>query len=90
MEESGVDASVDPGVGATNGFVVELDDMMVPECNFQVGNWLSFADCINGVKAVKFSWLMRQNQGLLLDVFLKSKFKKVKREQNQHNYVVVR
>ena len=27
VEESGVDAFVDPGVGATNGFVVELDRM---------------------------------------------------------------
>ena len=34
MEESGVNAFVDPGVGATNSFVVELDDMMVPERNF--------------------------------------------------------
>ena len=33
-EESGVDAFVDPGVGATNDFVVDLDDMMVPECSF--------------------------------------------------------
>eukprot|EP00957_Ditylum_brightwellii_P021326 1608377-Ditylum_brightwellii.AAC.1 len=31
LEESGVDAFMDPGVGMTNGFVVELDDMMVPE-----------------------------------------------------------
>ena len=42
------------------------------------------------MKIVKFSWLMRQNQGLLLEVFLKSKFEKVKREQNRDNYVVVR
>eukprot|EP00957_Ditylum_brightwellii_P019139 1442051-Ditylum_brightwellii.AAC.1 len=82
MEESGVDAFVDPGVGATNGFVVELDYMIVPERNFQVCNWLSFANCVNGMKVVKFSWFMRQNQGLLLDVFLKSKLEKVKREQN--------
>ena len=34
IEESGVDAFVDPGVGATNGFVVELDDMMVSERDF--------------------------------------------------------
>jgi hypothetical protein len=34
MEESGVDAFMDPGVGATNGFVVELDNMMVPERDF--------------------------------------------------------
>ena len=34
MEESGVDTCVDPRVGATNSFVVELDDMMVPERNF--------------------------------------------------------
>ena len=33
-EESGVDAFVDPGVGATNGFNVDLDNMMVPECSF--------------------------------------------------------
>ena len=41
------------------------------------------------MKVVKFSWLMKQNQGLLFDVFLKSKFKKVKREQNRDIYVVV-
>ena len=34
MDESGVDAFVDPKVSVTNGFVVELDDMMVPERNF--------------------------------------------------------
>ena len=34
MEESGVDAFVDDGVGATNGVFVDLDDMMVPERNF--------------------------------------------------------
>eukprot|EP00957_Ditylum_brightwellii_P166120 12647192-Ditylum_brightwellii.AAC.1 len=28
LEESGVDAFVDSRVGATNGFVVELDNMM--------------------------------------------------------------
>eukprot|EP00957_Ditylum_brightwellii_P159820 12165310-Ditylum_brightwellii.AAC.1 len=28
VEESGVDALVDPGVSTTNGFVVELDNMM--------------------------------------------------------------
>eukprot|EP00957_Ditylum_brightwellii_P039691 3002694-Ditylum_brightwellii.AAC.1 len=28
LEESGVDAFVDPRVGALNGFVVELDNMM--------------------------------------------------------------
>eukprot|EP00957_Ditylum_brightwellii_P045568 3455376-Ditylum_brightwellii.AAC.1 len=28
LEESGVDALVDPGVGVANSFVVELDDMM--------------------------------------------------------------
>eukprot|EP00957_Ditylum_brightwellii_P167918 12782412-Ditylum_brightwellii.AAC.1 len=82
MEKSGVDAFVDPGVGATNGFVVELDNMMVPEHNFCACNWLSFADCVNGMNVVKFYWLRRQNQGLLLEVVLKSKFKKVKHEQN--------
>ena len=34
MEESRVDTFVDDGVGATNSFVVELDDMTVPERNF--------------------------------------------------------
>eukprot|EP00957_Ditylum_brightwellii_P075934 5771554-Ditylum_brightwellii.AAC.1 len=82
MEESGVDAFVDNRVSATNDFVVELDDMMVPEHNLQICNWLDFADCVNGTKVVKFSLLMRQNQGLLLDVILKSKFEKVKRERN--------
>eukprot|EP00957_Ditylum_brightwellii_P024426 1844452-Ditylum_brightwellii.AAC.1 len=90
MEESGVDAFVDPGFGVTNSFVVELDDMMLPERNFRVCNWLNFADGINVMKVVKFSLLMRQNQGLLLVVFLKSKFEKVKLERNQDNYVVVR
>eukprot|EP00957_Ditylum_brightwellii_P080665 6135276-Ditylum_brightwellii.AAC.1 len=47
VEESGVDAFMDPTM---NGFVVELDDMMVPECSFQVYNWLSFADHVNGMK----------------------------------------
>eukprot|EP00957_Ditylum_brightwellii_P179240 13654871-Ditylum_brightwellii.AAC.1 len=31
LEESGVDAFVDPGVSVMNSFVVELDDIMVPE-----------------------------------------------------------
>eukprot|EP00957_Ditylum_brightwellii_P037121 2809806-Ditylum_brightwellii.AAC.1 len=35
LEESGVDAFVDPGVGAINSFFVELDNMMVPEHSFQ-------------------------------------------------------
>eukprot|EP00957_Ditylum_brightwellii_P110559 8433152-Ditylum_brightwellii.AAC.1 len=73
MEESWADAFADSRVGTTDGFFVELDDMMVPECSFRG----------------KFSWLMRQNQGLLLEVFLKSKFEKVKHERNQNNYVVV-
>eukprot|EP00957_Ditylum_brightwellii_P088518 6741816-Ditylum_brightwellii.AAC.1 len=90
MEESGVDAFVDPGVSATNGFVVELDGTMSPECNFLVCNWLSCADRVNGMKVVKFSWLTRPKQGLLLDFFLKSKFEKVKRERNLDNHVVVR
>ena len=64
MEESGVDAFVDPGVGAMNSFVVELDDMMVSERDFWVCNWLDFADRVNEMKVVKFSWLMRQNQGV--------------------------
>eukprot|EP00957_Ditylum_brightwellii_P193396 14725732-Ditylum_brightwellii.AAC.1 len=34
LEESGVDIFVDFGVGTTNGFFVELDNMMVPECSF--------------------------------------------------------
>ena len=34
VEESGVDVFVDPGVGAMNGFFVELDNMMVPERSF--------------------------------------------------------
>eukprot|EP00957_Ditylum_brightwellii_P047654 3620168-Ditylum_brightwellii.AAC.1 len=89
-EESWVDAFLDSRVGATNGFVVELDDMMVPERSFQVCNWLYFADCVNGTKSVKLSWLMRQNQGLLLEVVMKSKFEKVKRKRNQDNYVFVR
>eukprot|EP00957_Ditylum_brightwellii_P011913 898162-Ditylum_brightwellii.AAC.1 len=32
----------------------------------------------------------KQIQGLLLDVLLKLKFEKVKRKQNQDNYVVMR
>ena len=42
------------------------------------------------MRIVKISWLMRQNQGLLLDVFPKSKFEKVKSERNRDIYVVVR
>ena len=34
LEESGVDAFVDPGFSAMNSFVVELDNMMVPEHSF--------------------------------------------------------
>eukprot|EP00957_Ditylum_brightwellii_P208442 15357454-Ditylum_brightwellii.AAC.1 len=34
LEESRVDAFVDPGVGATDGFFIELDDMMCPEHSF--------------------------------------------------------
>ena len=89
MEESGVDAFVDNGVGATNGVVVDLDDMMVPECSFQVCNWQDFVARVNGMRFVKISWLMRQSMGYLLDVVLKSKFKKVKCDRNQDIYVVV-
>jgi hypothetical protein len=35
LEESGVDAFVDPRVGSTNGFFIELDNMMVPERSFE-------------------------------------------------------
>eukprot|EP00957_Ditylum_brightwellii_P140983 10740685-Ditylum_brightwellii.AAC.1 len=70
-EESWVDAFVDNEVGANNGFVVELDNTMVPERSFEVCNWLHFADRVNGMKSVNFFWLMRQNQGLLLEVVLK-------------------
>eukprot|EP00957_Ditylum_brightwellii_P039999 3027505-Ditylum_brightwellii.AAC.1 len=52
FEESGVDAFVDSGVGAMNGFAVELDNIMVPEHSFQVCYWLSFADHVNGMKTV--------------------------------------
>ena len=34
VEESGVDIFVDFEIGASNGFVVELDDMIVPERSF--------------------------------------------------------
>ena len=78
MEESGVDTFVDDGVGATNGVVVELDDIMVLERSFRVGNWRDFADLVNGMRFVKISWLTRQSTGYLLDVVLNSKFEKVK------------
>ena len=42
------------------------------------------------MRFVKFSWLMRQSTGFLLDVVLKSKFEKMKRDRNRDIYVVVR
>ena len=76
MEESVVDAFVDDGVGATNGVVVDLDDIMVPERSFRVCNWRDFDDLVTGMRFVKISWVMRQSTGYLLDVVLKLKFEK--------------
>ena len=90
MEESGVDAFVADGVGATNGVVVDLDNIMVPERSFRVCNWRDFDDLVTGMRFVKISWVMRQITGYLLDVVLKLKFEKVKRDRNRDICVVMR
>eukprot|EP00957_Ditylum_brightwellii_P090786 6913421-Ditylum_brightwellii.AAC.1 len=50
VKESGVDIFVDFKIGASYGFVVELDDMMVPEHSFQVCVCTSVAACGKGME----------------------------------------
>ena len=57
MEESGVDAFVDNGVGATNGVVVDLDDMIVPERSFRVCGCASFVARVKGMEIGVFPLL---------------------------------
>ena len=58
VEESGVDIFVDFEIGASNGFVVELDDMIVPERSFQVCGCASFVACVKGMEIGVFPLLV--------------------------------
>ena len=57
VEESGVDTFVDFEIGASNGVVVELDDMIVLERSFRVCGCASFVACVKGMEIGVFPLL---------------------------------
>ena len=57
VEECGVDIFVDFEIGASNGFVVELDDMIVPERSFRVCGCASFVARVKGMEIGVFPLL---------------------------------